>query len=252
MISTQRYRLPVRRYIIELFNQEMDQNLVEGLHAAATKLQASPSYKPPKTDTFRMSVFGSKRTSEDDESDEDGDPDTPPARAKPPEEHPTINLQPLKKIVGFEVWQMLGTWSLWHNLCIVTLSSSERIVRVRVGVGIDLTHLMTNSATLPSSGGREPAYRVQFLYTKDGASIKFTFLRFHFHPHSPFEDTPFHQTRYLLRSLLLVAGFCNECNKGTRFGDSHRTHGNELQSWGVVSPRPRKVMLHVTQFRQIP
>lgn len=108
MISTQRYRLPVRRYIVELFNQEMDQDLVEGLHAAATKLQASPSYKPPKTDTFRMSVFGNK-TLEDDESDEDGDPDTPPARTKPPEEHPPVNLQPLRKIVGFEVW---FTWLL--------------------------------------------------------------------------------------------------------------------------------------------
>jgi len=102
MISTQRYRQPVRRYIVELFNQEMDQELVYALNAAAAKLQASPSYKPPKTDTFRMSVFGGKRASESDESDED-DPNTPPARAKPPEERPTISLQPLTRVVGFDV-----------------------------------------------------------------------------------------------------------------------------------------------------
>lgn len=102
MISTQRYRLPVRRYIVELFNLKMDQDLVSALNAAATRLQASPSYKPPKTDTFRMSVFGGKRT-ETDESDDDDDPNTPPARSKPPEERPTISLQPLTRIVGFDV-----------------------------------------------------------------------------------------------------------------------------------------------------
>jgi large subunit ribosomal protein L17e len=102
LISTQRYRQPVRRYIVELFNQEMDQDLVNALNSAATRLQASPSYKPPKTDTFRMSVFGGKRTSESDDSDEDDDPDTPPARAKPPEERPTISLQPLTRVVGFD------------------------------------------------------------------------------------------------------------------------------------------------------
>ena len=102
MISTQRYRQAVRRYIVELFNQDMDQDLVDSLNAAASRLQASPSYKPPKTDTFRMSVFGGKRTSESDDSDEDDDPDTPPARAKPPEERPTINLQPLTRVVGFD------------------------------------------------------------------------------------------------------------------------------------------------------
>jgi len=101
MISTQRYRLPVRRYIFELFNQEMNQDLVNAFDAAATKLEASPSYKPPRT-AFRISVFSgkSRRTSESDESDEDDGRDTLPTKAKPPEE-PTFNLQPMKRIVGF-------------------------------------------------------------------------------------------------------------------------------------------------------
>lgn len=105
IMSTQRYRLPVRRYIVELFNQEMDQNLVTALNDAAKKLKPSPSYKPPRTDTIRMSVFGrlgkSRRQSESDESDEDDGLGTPPAQAKSVVEQPTINLQPQEKIVGF-------------------------------------------------------------------------------------------------------------------------------------------------------
>ncbi|KDR82835.1 hypothetical protein GALMADRAFT_88557 [Galerina marginata CBS 339.88] len=107
IMSTQRYRLPVRRYIVELFHQEMNQDLVIALNDAATRLKPSPSYKPPRTDTIRMSVFGrlgkSRRPSESDESDEDDGLGTPPEQAKPVVEQPTINLQPLKKIVGFAV-----------------------------------------------------------------------------------------------------------------------------------------------------
>jgi len=105
IMSTQRYRLPVRRYIVELFNQELNQDLVGALNDAAQRLKPSASYRPPRTDTIRMSVFGrlgkSRRQSESDESDEDSGVDTPPAQAKPVAEQRTINLQPLKKIVGF-------------------------------------------------------------------------------------------------------------------------------------------------------
>lgn len=82
----------------------MDQDLVNALNAATTKLHASPSYKPPKTDTFRISVFSSKSRiiSESDESDEDDGRDTTLAKAKPPEDLPSINLQPLNKIIGFD------------------------------------------------------------------------------------------------------------------------------------------------------
>ncbi|KAF9533164.1 Rapamycin-insensitive companion of mTOR, N-term-domain-containing protein [Crepidotus variabilis] len=103
LISTQRYRLPVRRYILELFTQEMDQDLVTALNSAAKRLKPSPSYKLPKTDTIRMSVFGGKsRIPESDLSDEDDEVrDTPPARVKPPEEQPKLTLQPLQRIEGF-------------------------------------------------------------------------------------------------------------------------------------------------------
>ena len=107
MISTQRYRLPVRRYIIDLFNQDLNQELVNALNDAQSRLKASASYKPPRTDTLRMSVFGRlgkpRRTSESDESDEDGDLDTPAVQTAPIKEQPTITLQPLKRIIGFAV-----------------------------------------------------------------------------------------------------------------------------------------------------
>lgn len=107
MISTQRYRLPVRRYIVELFNQELGQELVNSLNDAKSRLTASPSYVPPRTDTLRMSVFGrlgKRRASESDESDEeDGDLDTPAVPTAVIKGQPTITLQPLQKIVGFAV-----------------------------------------------------------------------------------------------------------------------------------------------------
>ena len=104
MISTQRYRLPVRRYIVELFNQELGQELVNALNDAKSRLTASPSYVPPRTDTLRMSVFGrlgKRRASESDESDEDGDLDTPAVQTALIKGQPMITLQPLKRIVGF-------------------------------------------------------------------------------------------------------------------------------------------------------
>lgn len=100
MISTQRYRLPVRRYIVDLFNQELDQELVNALNDAQVRLKASPSYKPPRTNSLRMSVFGRLRASESDESDE-GDLDTPAVQTVPIKEPPTITLQPLNRVVGF-------------------------------------------------------------------------------------------------------------------------------------------------------
>jgi len=105
-MSTQRYRLPVRRYIVELFHQEMNQELVGALNNVAKRLKASPSYKPPRTDTIRMSVFGrvgkSRRPSESDESEDDG-MGTPEIAPNAAVGQPIINLQPLKKIVGFSV-----------------------------------------------------------------------------------------------------------------------------------------------------
>ncbi|KIK69496.1 hypothetical protein GYMLUDRAFT_33864 [Collybiopsis luxurians FD-317 M1] len=102
-ISTARYRLPVRRYIMDLFNVELNAETVAAMVEASKNLKANPAHPPPKTDlNRRLSMFGnlgrSRRPSESDEDEDDELNDTsPPA----PKEVPAIALHPVNKIVGF-------------------------------------------------------------------------------------------------------------------------------------------------------
>lgn len=92
---------------MELFGQELDHDVVSALSDAARRLKASPSYKPPRSDTIRMSVFGrvgkSRRPSESDDSDEDVGANTVETEAKPVPDQQIFNLQPVTKVVGFDV-----------------------------------------------------------------------------------------------------------------------------------------------------
>ncbi|KAJ6559137.1 Rapamycin-insensitive companion of mTOR, N-term-domain-containing protein [Mycena vulgaris] len=103
-VSTQRYRLPVRRYIMDLFTIELDAEVVAALSESAKALKAHPSYKPSK-ESNRVSMFGPlgrpRRSSEsdDDEGELDAD-DEPP---KLPGEHPVISLRPVTRTVGFDI-----------------------------------------------------------------------------------------------------------------------------------------------------
>jgi rapamycin-insensitive companion of mTOR len=106
IISTQRYRFPVRRYIMDLFNVELNPQLSASLDTAAQKLKVSPSQRLPKVDTLRLSVFGRmapRRETESDESDGDDDIDSPQARTAVPkkDDQPPISLEPRRRIVGF-------------------------------------------------------------------------------------------------------------------------------------------------------
>ncbi|KAK0487570.1 Rapamycin-insensitive companion of mTOR, N-term-domain-containing protein [Armillaria novae-zelandiae] len=84
MISTQRYRLPVRRYIMDLFTVEMDSNLIAKLSDAAKALEAQPDYKPPKSAANRVSIFSRLgRTRRPEESDDEGEDDGPEAEDVP-------------------------------------------------------------------------------------------------------------------------------------------------------------------------
>ncbi|KAF5382569.1 hypothetical protein D9615_002880 [Tricholomella constricta] len=102
IISTQRYRLPIRRFIVDLFNLELNQELVAKLKQCATVLKVHPSYKLSASDTSRLSMFGPlgrpRRTSISDEEDELDPPNPTAAPAEP--QQPVITLQPLNKIVG--------------------------------------------------------------------------------------------------------------------------------------------------------
>lgn len=108
VISSHRYRLPVRRYIVDLFSSmELDEELVAAFNEAAKKLpKASPTSQLPKADRLRLSILpgiGRSRHSESDESDEEGGMDTPPARKVVTDgDNPILSLLPQRKLVGFE------------------------------------------------------------------------------------------------------------------------------------------------------
>lgn len=72
-VSTQRYRLPVRRYIMDLFTIELDAEVVAALSEAAKSMKAHPSFKPSK-ESNRVSMFGPlgrpRRSSESDDEAE--------------------------------------------------------------------------------------------------------------------------------------------------------------------------------------
>jgi len=58
MLSTQRYRLPMRRYILDLFSLDLDLQSVLSLEKSAQKLKVDPSYKPPSATIAHVSMIG--------------------------------------------------------------------------------------------------------------------------------------------------------------------------------------------------
>jgi rapamycin-insensitive companion of mTOR len=104
-ISTQRYRLPVRRYILDLFTIELDQEVVESLLEWSSALRAPGPSRAQVSPSHRVvSMLGRlgppSRTwseSDEDEMDEDGMSDSII------KEHPAISLRPVSRIVGFAI-----------------------------------------------------------------------------------------------------------------------------------------------------
>lgn len=104
-ISTQRYRLPVRRYILDLFNIELDTDVVKSLTDCAKSLRAPPSYKQLKSPSTRVvSMFGrlgrSRRVSDSD--DDDDVSDTAENDTIVIDEKPVVALRPVSRIIGFD------------------------------------------------------------------------------------------------------------------------------------------------------
>jgi large subunit ribosomal protein L17e len=104
-VSTQRYRLPVRRYIMDLFTIDLDAEVVAALSEAAKTMKAHPSFKPSK-ESNRVSMFGPLgRPRRSSESDDEGelDVDDEPAKLPAGEQQPAISLRPVNRTVGFAV-----------------------------------------------------------------------------------------------------------------------------------------------------
>lgn len=105
IISTQRYRLPVRRYILDLFNIELDHNVIKAICDAAVSLRAPPSFKQSEAHISRVvSMLGPKHAggesgSDEEEDNSEMDDATEEAAVK---NNPVIMLRPVSRIIGFD------------------------------------------------------------------------------------------------------------------------------------------------------
>jgi len=97
MISTSRYRLPVRRYIFDLFDIDLDEDVLRelGESAKALALPASES-APPQPNGRVVSVLFATPRVHTSESDEEGESPHLPQHGPP-----VISLRPRSTIVGF-------------------------------------------------------------------------------------------------------------------------------------------------------
>ncbi|KAI0061413.1 hypothetical protein BV25DRAFT_1900415 [Artomyces pyxidatus] len=96
MLSTSRYRLPVRRYVFDLFDIDLDPDVVKQLGECSKTLLAPPSASSPPSRV--VSVLFAARRSHASESDEEED-----IQAHRPMENapPVMSLRPKSMIVGF-------------------------------------------------------------------------------------------------------------------------------------------------------
>ncbi|KAG8214549.1 Rapamycin-insensitive companion of mTOR, N-term-domain-containing protein [Butyriboletus roseoflavus] len=105
IISTQRYRLPVRRYILDLFSIELDYDVIKAIHDAAVSLRAPPSFKQSEAHISRVvSMLGPKhagRESDSDAEEDDSEMDDT-AEEVVVKNNPVIMLRPVSRIIGFD------------------------------------------------------------------------------------------------------------------------------------------------------
>jgi rapamycin-insensitive companion of mTOR len=99
-ISSQRYRLPVRRYVLDLFNIELDDHVVKDLQEHAIKLRIKPTSGEATVRASRaMSVVMlPPRYARISDSDESMSEDDEPVDV---EKHPVIKTRPQSQVVGF-------------------------------------------------------------------------------------------------------------------------------------------------------
>ena len=109
LLSTQRYRLPVRKYILELFDVQLDVTAIKAMADAGQKLSDSGasivSPRAAKLQPRVMSMFGrpthSRNPSGSDAEEEELVFNTPTVEQRKPQKRP-ISLLPAKRIVGFD------------------------------------------------------------------------------------------------------------------------------------------------------
>ncbi|KAN0087521.1 Rapamycin-insensitive companion of mTOR, N-term domain containing protein [Tylopilus felleus] len=105
IISTQRYRLPVRRYILDLFNIELDHDVIKAICDAAVSLRAPPSFKQSEAHISRVvSMLGPKHAGRESDSDPEEDDSEMDDVAEEPvvKNNLVITLRPVSRIIGFD------------------------------------------------------------------------------------------------------------------------------------------------------
>ncbi|OCH89904.1 hypothetical protein OBBRIDRAFT_793801 [Obba rivulosa] len=103
-LSSQRYKLPVRRYIFDLFNVELDIDMVKSLSEYAEALTLPLDVKPDTPPEPRVVSFLSRPAYNQDASDSeeevlDEDDDD---HANPVDNPPVMSLRPMSRIIGFD------------------------------------------------------------------------------------------------------------------------------------------------------
>ncbi|KAF8645235.1 hypothetical protein AX16_008062 [Volvariella volvacea WC 439] len=101
IISTQRFRLPIRRYILDLFSVDLNRETLSALADAAKRLKAGATYRP-SIEMARLSMFGRLGRTRGSGSDEDDELESP-IPPLPTEQQPVINLRPVSRIIGFAI-----------------------------------------------------------------------------------------------------------------------------------------------------
>ena len=104
ILSTQRYRLPVRRFILELFDISFDANVVKELVECEKIMLSSNATSSPKVSKIKprvVSMFGRPaRGRRPSVSDGEDDLDVVDEGEEVEVERP-VSLMPVKRVVGF-------------------------------------------------------------------------------------------------------------------------------------------------------
>lgn len=102
-ISSQHYKLPVRRYIMDLFNVELEEEVVKKLYEHAKRLKLQPGMRTRAARA--MSIVGrppQRRRVSDSDDESNSDAEELPDMKK----HPAIKAPPVNKIAGFDAPQV--------------------------------------------------------------------------------------------------------------------------------------------------
>lgn len=100
-ISSQRYRLPVRRYILDLFSIELDDTVVKQLSEHAVKLRVKSTSGDATARVSRVVSIVGRPVRHRQMSDSDDNSITEDEEPPDVKQYPVVKTRPKSQIVGF-------------------------------------------------------------------------------------------------------------------------------------------------------